>query len=33
MVHEKVVKVHSVDVGIDEDLQIKVMCTEDMFKF
>ena len=32
MVNDKVIKVRSVDIGIDEDLQIKVMSTEDMYK-
>lgn len=32
MINEKVVRVRSVDIGIDEDLQIKLMSTEDMFK-
>ena len=32
MINEKVVKVKSVDIGIDEDLQIKLMCTEDLYK-
>ena len=32
MVNDEVVKVRSVDIGIDEDLQIKLMSTDDMYK-